>query len=224
MEDLGFSLIEEENFENRLDSYKNIYKLLPEDVKDLVVPPSRIKDLAGVEYNFSIIYDRLKLIREFPFITINPYPKEYEPNCSDEIGYQAPMSSTGINNVADNSARCAPADYHTNGLHRNSDYPLKYNTTCIKDQGNRGTCVSLLRLMLQLKQMVIPKMERHITYLSNSPIFMVKFLEDPLVEKEEDMTTDLIITRLLRFLITRTHLYNLKRDGRIIQATTWRRT
>ena len=121
MEDLGFSLLEEEDFENRLTSYKNIFKLLPKDIQKMVVSPDRIKDLAGIEYNFSIIYDLLKDFRDLPTITVNPFPEEYEPNCSDEIGYQAPMSSWGINNVADNSARCAIGDYHTNGLYRNND-------------------------------------------------------------------------------------------------------
>ena len=142
VEDLGFSLLEEQDFKNRLTSYENIYKLLPEDVKNMVIHPDRIKDFGGLEYNFSIIYDLLKRFRDLPIISVNPYPEEYVQKCEDEIGYQAPLSSSGRNNVADNAARCDYANYHDKGLFRNNDYPLKYNTTCIKDQANRGTCVS----------------------------------------------------------------------------------
>lgn len=141
LEDLGFSLLSEENFQNRLEAYRNIYELLPRDLHDILVPPNEIRDLNGVEYNFTIVYNFLQSNAERPSFEINPYPENYEPNCEDEIGYQAPMS-TSANDVADNAARCDVRDYHQNGLFLNNDYALKYNTTCIKDQASRGSCVS----------------------------------------------------------------------------------
>ena len=144
VEDLGFSLVEQDKFESRLKSYSNMYELLPEDIKIQLVIPKYIIDIGGLEYNFTILYGLLNNIRDIPLVLIDLYPAEYKLNCEDEIGYKAPMSPASSNNVADNSARCSASDYHSDGLYKNSDYALKYNTTCMKDQGNRGTCVAFV--------------------------------------------------------------------------------
>jgi len=141
LEDIGFSLLSEENFSKRLAAYRSIYEMLPISMQDNLTSPDRIRDIGGVEYNFTIIYEYLGELEGAHLIDVNPYPRDYEQNCEDEIGYQAPIS-INFNTVADKSERCDISEYHRNGLYINKDYPLKYNTTCIKDQANRGTCVS----------------------------------------------------------------------------------
>ena len=141
--DLGFSILSETDFTNRLSSYKTIYEILPFHIQEQIDSPNVIEDLNELEYNYTIIYSNIQNFDELP-INVDPiiYPANYVQHCEDEIGYQAPMSASGRNDVADNSARCDEVDYDNKGLYINNDYPLKYKTTCIKDQANRGTCMS----------------------------------------------------------------------------------
>lgn len=57
-------------------------------------------------------------------------PAGYVSNCAWEEG-----AGTG----GDVSGNCGFSDA---GLYQNSHWPLKYRTTCVKDQGARGTCVA----------------------------------------------------------------------------------
>lgn len=57
-------------------------------------------------------------------------PAGYVANCAQEEGAGSGLDRTG---------NCT---YSEIGLHANAHWPLKYRTTCVKDQGMRGTCVA----------------------------------------------------------------------------------
>lgn len=126
--------------DGKLKAYKKLYSTLNDELKKNILSPAAF-EVAGpksIDSNYKKI--RVQLSKNpFQNGVISNIPSYYEQDCSKEIGYVAPISSYEI---ADNSNRCLPQFYSKNSLYNKKNFPLKYSTSCVKDQQMRGTCVS----------------------------------------------------------------------------------
>jgi C1A family cysteine protease len=63
-------------------------------------------------------------------------PKGFPETCDDEIG------AAGFGDRSTNQNRPACDIPAVNGLYSNFNWPMKFDTTCVKDQGFRGSCTA----------------------------------------------------------------------------------
>ena len=114
--------------------YGQVFKMLPERYKQQkqLPKPQEITHYTAEQLtslNVSIAND-INII--MPYLILDPKPSGYPASCAAEIGYDS-------RNTDRTGGICA---HNANGLFQNSKYPLKWYATCVKNQGNRGTCVS----------------------------------------------------------------------------------
>lgn len=122
----------------QLGIYTTLYQKLPskfivERAQDLgIVHPSTLR-----EVNIIKIKSAIKTLVKFrgelrPYLASASSPPPGMPSgCDLEIGDGVGSDRTG--------GVCA---HSPNGIYESTDYPLKWFATCVKNQGNRGTCVS----------------------------------------------------------------------------------
>jgi len=147
LSDVGDSLQKEKQFKNNKKSYSRIYKLLPAKYKKRIPSPLKLKDKTKLTAAYARLYKDISINLHDIIIGIlrdnkddngQTVPAYYEANCANEQGDLA--NTSGV--TADQSNRCNSSTYSSSGLYKNKSFPLKYKTTCIKDQAQRGTCVS----------------------------------------------------------------------------------
>ncbi len=91
-------------------------------------------------------------------------PAGYPASCSQEEGY------------GDGTDRSGPSCGHSSGgIYDNTKWPLKFLTTCVKDQGGRGTCGSFA-LAAATESETAKKYSRWINLSEQYHYFMVKAL------------------------------------------------
>lgn len=118
--------------ENQLAVYRQLWDYAQEHLDPTLPAPD---DVAGetaaqlAERNRGIT-DQIDAAEAAAPLPGEELPGTFPSRCSNEIG-----SGDGT----DGSAYC---QHKPNGLWRTATWPLKYYATCVKDQGNRGTCVS----------------------------------------------------------------------------------
>lgn len=165
LEDFGGSLLDSEDEKNLKSVYAKAWTLLNDKLKEKFLSPEIVKKLTlrEVETNLALIYPFFTSVTYFP-------PKLESPgwtyDCESEIG-QEHVS------LGDRANRCQTADFHSDSLFTHTDatlFPLKYYHTCIKNQGNRGTCVSfaingVLESLLMLKEDKSYNLSEQFTYL-----------------------------------------------------------
>src|SRR5262249_50735038 len=129
--EIAHSLLNFHTQENQLGIYTGLFTDLPDEYKkmrQLPDPKELIKAPADVILNFnqslvkdlSIIADLIKFL-DLP-------PAGYPASCSAEEGTPSPAGDQG-------GGSCSPTNLFAK--HR---FPLKWRATCVKNQGNRGTC------------------------------------------------------------------------------------
>lgn len=119
---------------NQHAAYAAMYKGLPDKYKQQkqLPRPEAITHYTAdqlIALNTSITTDLLVI---YPTLVLDPKPLGYPASCATEIGYDS-------RNTDRTGGSCA---HNANGLFQNASYSLKWYATCVKNQGNRGTCVS----------------------------------------------------------------------------------
>jgi C1A family cysteine protease len=119
---------------NQLNLYQALHKALPDDIVRGAPTLKQLSnsDLAGIRESISALSAKRKL---FGPLVIRTKPMGYPASCSEEVGAVSSTATTG--DRTGNS--CA---HHADGIYSNVHYPLKWYATCVRNQGNRGTCVS----------------------------------------------------------------------------------
>lgn len=114
--------------DNQAGIYDALYASLPADYKarNQLLPPERVHALEAAEIeklNLGIAADLQTVLGLILPTELQP------PKCADEEGTPA--------TPGDETGSCKPA-----GLFAQKSFPLRPFVTCVKDQGNRGSCVS----------------------------------------------------------------------------------
>jgi hypothetical protein len=143
---IGYTELKGRDPENLRGLYARIHDVLPDRFRTGLPAPSDVAVLNGKKLLDQIVLIAQRLDANFTAIRIEITDTVFQPggflanpilDCSNEIGWEA----GGVDN--ENSNRCASIfDYASRGLMRNSDFVLKNDLTCVKDQRRRGTCVS----------------------------------------------------------------------------------
>lgn len=114
--------------------YEAVWADFPPDLRGgLELPePSTLGQYSDLEvqgYNDVIAGYALEIAP--PRFDFSPRPAGYPASCEDEVGAVAGSDRTGD---------CAPSP---DGVFARHYWPTKWFNTCIKDQGNRGTCIAM---------------------------------------------------------------------------------
>ncbi|MGI9430907.1 MAG: C1 family peptidase [Myxococcota bacterium] len=138
--DLGARLQEGQKPDNLAALYAHLWNLLPSRFRADLLDPDLLADASKrrVKRETNRLLD--VVVREFDTIRLdisqtanlvlgsNPIG-----DCTLEVGYEA---------GDERPRRCDVAEYATDGIMRHIDFVLKDDLTCVKHQGNRGTCVA----------------------------------------------------------------------------------
>lgn len=139
--DFGASLRALDDRDNLVRLYGRIYDLLPSQFRGGLPLPAQVAArrlpevqraygalLQRVDTNFPTLVDLLAPAAFLSRVT-NPIGR-----CDAEVGdeYAGPHSEI--------SGRCEIGEYGVNGLIRNFSFPLENDLTCVRNQGERGTC------------------------------------------------------------------------------------
>jgi hypothetical protein len=121
--------------ENQLGIYARVYDVLPRDEilkRQLPRPEELVKESgdALLKLNLRLAHDEA-LIEALLKLNPNLFPPSgYPSSCAAEEGVPASLpDQTGGN--------CSPTN-----LFAKTHFPLKWRSTCVKNQGNRGSCVA----------------------------------------------------------------------------------
>lgn len=162
MKEVGGSYRLENDQENLLQQYQNIYSHLGKDLQAKFAHPKKF-----VRFQFkrqkAIFAQLLAIAGEINwYVPVDPKPNAYKEDCTDELGVEV-----GAN--GDDARRCLDSEFHADGLFHNNDFGLKYYHTCIKSQGARGTCVSFainaaIESIIQVKQDKAYNFSEQLTY------------------------------------------------------------
>ena len=141
---LGYAEIKANDQANLGRVYAQVHAMLPAKYRDGLADPAKVAGApVGVQQralrklgsklvaNFDLIRLDISRTAAIPGLVVNPIG-----DCMLETGWEASGSE------GETSARCAIGDYASLGLMRNLSWILKDDLTCVKDQGNRGTCVA----------------------------------------------------------------------------------
>ncbi len=139
--DLGMALEQSMTAGNLKKLYSNVRTWVPD--KYLAKYPSSrsfgrlpikekrkiVKGLAGT------IHKKFRaILADISTVSHEILDENFLKDCTTETGYES------AGDYSEDSARCDISEYSRSGLMANFDFILKDSLTCIKDQGNRGTC------------------------------------------------------------------------------------
>lgn len=133
--ELNASVKSADDQQNQWKAYALLYEGLPQKyIKETkLLSPSETKNFSAADLqnlNFKIAAD-IKIIEKY-LVDIGAVPPAGRPaQCSQEIGAGSGWDETG--------GTCA---HNPNGIYSKVAYPLRYYATCVKNQGNRGSCVA----------------------------------------------------------------------------------
>ncbi len=165
LEDLGQSIIDASDSKNLVKVYRNSYDLLDQKTKEALIDPMKLESLSLEEIRMNL-NRLLEIIKNHRFPPVKKESPGFTYKCDEEIGQE----HIG---VGDGANRCLDSEFHADSLYKNSsatDFPLKYYHTCIKNQANRGTCVSfaingVLESLLMIKEDKAYNLSEQFTYL-----------------------------------------------------------
>jgi len=119
---------------NQLGIYNSMFDAIPEDVRGRLQLPNPV-EVARLESDALIKFNESVAIRiaDLNIFTVLDLPPAARPaTCSGEEG--TPGTATD-----QTGGSCSPKP---TGIWQQNRFPLKWNATCVKNQANRGTCVS----------------------------------------------------------------------------------
>ena len=141
---IGHRELKMKDHDNLARLYRDTFEMIPAEFRgDLLDPAlllklSRRAQLGQVRVIGELLVREFVSIREaltatftFGGLVVNPIDI-----CEQEIGWE----SGGID--GENSERCEIGDYAVDGIMNKVDFILKDDLTCIKNQGQRNTCVA----------------------------------------------------------------------------------
>jgi hypothetical protein len=132
---------------NQQQIYKTLHDAISQEVRRRRVPGTMLKDMPTLDRSGRILINKRpissseldgsikNLVQRWLLTTPAPDPKPagYPGSCDAEEGAGEGTDRTGT------SSCTTPSGV---GLLANTNWPLKYFTTCIKNQGRRGSCVA----------------------------------------------------------------------------------
>ena len=141
--DLGASIEAQNNRVNQFSQYRELFHSLASMIQNNLTSPERYLQMNATDREQAdremadFIRGNINQIAGANLQSWSAPPTYWEDNCKEELG----AATATYTDTADNSRRCADSKYLSYGLHKNTEYAQKYNHTCIKSQGSRGTCV-----------------------------------------------------------------------------------
>lgn len=134
--DLGHALEAARDTAHIQRLYERIYNLLPQSERGGLLVPQRLARLRHVQARSHLDQIIRAYARFFESLSFEPpeLSEIWNTDCTAEIG--------ATTDLGDGAARCEIDDFHQDSLFWNSYFHLKFQHTCIKHQGARGTCVA----------------------------------------------------------------------------------
>lgn len=141
--DFGRSLLWAKDKKNLLRVYSRVFPLVPEKFREGLTLPKDLKKASLKTLRGAYLKLSKRIDLKFTKIVKTIKPGIAETLLSNPINdCDLELGAEFVGYDSESSARCSVNSYDTSGLFSNVDFPLKRDLTCIKDQGDRGTCVA----------------------------------------------------------------------------------